>query len=926
MHLLIYFSASLALLQATFVNGYALRLERNVTDENAMLEREWYNLKVHPGIKKCSTASTVDGFRVTGFSITNFGPEDEGFRESENAPKGWRDRLGWMGFWKNKQCQGLPTIIVHFYDVPYTRQAIYFPKLLQFSRGISMNDISFAQYGDIPFGDIWFHGNRQIPEGAVAVRETPLHKGSAAVYGEKFFVFHDAIRVINVGPNPREGRTRLDPNNQRLLLNPNDRQWENSGDLSSMEDPVTTQYIKIEEGLNISANEDMDRGMRVYLGLVPSEHGRGPTLEAPARYRNLMFGGVEDEDEEEPSDERLTQQQSGSRGQRIEEERPLAKPSLRPELQEELAAQQAAYKSFQDRSQGPSGSGSTQPSSSFQNPGTSLVPSSGTMETEPLQQSIGAVQPESEVYAGPPISESQKARSRLETVEMLSTLLERYPNWAELTADERRQRYNEFQSEKKQQTSQLLRDLVANTPNWEQLPPQERYKLYRQLDLSSNRARDAIEEEEDEKSQQETDQNQDRARLQAERSEREAKRQEREEDREKRLKEEEADNNQAVLDFIVLLNRERERARARAGLPSLSSLQSQPNAGAGGNSGSNNPAPQPNISGGTGSKNPAPSQSNVGGNTGSNNPPPQPNVSRNPNPNTLPLRPNAGPGGTTNQNNPRPPNSGGNIYPNNPSSQSINPIARISNYGLNSNLNNPPNSGRNTGPSNFIDYQRPFIPGGNMNQYSSPFLPESGSNTGQYNYNPRPPSNSGSMGQKYLTLSNAGGNANRNSSPYLPESGGNLGQSNPRPPNTNVNMGQNNQQRFNPGGNVNPYGPGPLNPGGNININNAQAQPNSGRNMNQNARPPRRWEYGSQGPGPGVGSFTSNNVNTGVNNNNANNRNTMEEEVKEEGLFQAANDDLQWGSNPLWGSQARRNQRDDDDDEFSAYQFGPRRL
>ncbi|EGX48719.1 hypothetical protein AOL_s00079g358 [Orbilia oligospora ATCC 24927] len=1043
-------AAALALIQATFVNGWAMRLERNLEDENDMLNREWYNLKAHGGVKRCSAAASADGFPVSGFSITNFGPLDDGFREKEAAPKKWRDRLGWMGFWKNGQCQGLPTVIVHFYNVPYTRQAIYFPKLLNFSEDIDEGDISFARYGDIPFGNIWFHGNRQIPEGAVAVRKSPSQRAGKPEYEDEFVIFKNAVRVLNVGPN-----------NDRSLVDPSDRRWDLSGTVSKKVDPskpdsdptawtpdVTTRYIQIHDGANISANEESDRTVQEFLGLVPTNEGRGQLLRPPTKYLTLMWGGAEgDEDEDRPSEDQRAEEE--------EEPRTIAGTSKRPELEEELALQQAAYRSFDSQNRGPSGPGSTQPPSSLQN--------TGTMETEPLDpHNAGAAQAESEQYTEPQISDYKKIKSRLETKEMLSTLLEKYPNWTELTGEERRQRYNEFQSEKKQKDIQMVRNLIEDTSKWQQLSPEERYRLYRQLDTTANRARNTMPNEQNQTHRSQQELERERERLKKEASRREAEKQKRQEEREKRLKEEEVANEKSVVEFISTLAQERARYESSE---EEDSPEPQRNAG------SNNPRPPGYLYAGIYSSDIPPPQSNIAGNMNqnnarslssggsytSNNPPnsggnmgqgnrPPFNPTESVNRNSSPFLPN--PGSNTSQYNSRPPNYGGSYTSNNPPNfgenmgqgnrPPFNPTGDVNrngspllpnsgsntgqynprppNYGGSYTSNNPPNFGGNMGQGN----RPPFNPTEGVNRNSSPFLPNPGSNTRQYNYNPYLPNNGGNMGQNYQNPSNAGRNLNPNSSPFLPQPGSNVVQNNPRPLNTNANLGQNNQRQLNPSSNINqnnlqsqqnPSGnmgqsnprpqnmggninPNPQNPGGNTNMNNAQPQPNAGGNANQNPRPPRRWEYGSQGPGPGVDYFTSNNVNTGMNeppfyqdyarmgfarpydlphsntggppntqldggpssrvltavnmilnddysrvapsqeiapsssNNALNKGNTMEEEVEEEeeqNNLQVGNNGPEWGSNSLWES------RDDDTennpgDEFSAYNFGPRRL
>ncbi|KAK6330693.1 hypothetical protein TWF718_002893 [Orbilia javanica] len=897
-----YCSAALALLlQAAFVNGYALRLERNVTDENSMLEREWYNLKAHHGVKKCAAASSLDGFPVSGFSITNFGPEDAGFREQEAEPKRWRDPLGWMGFWKNTKCQGLPNIIVHFYPVPYTRQAIYFPKLIDFAEDIDLSDVSFARYGDIPFGSIWFYGNRQIPEGSVAVRKSRSRGAATPTYEDEFHIFPDAVRVLNVGPN-----------NDRSLVDSDDHRWDGSGDVVAGGEVVTSKDIKIPDGINISANEELDRVVQVILGLVRSRDGHGPILKPPLRYQNLLSGGDEEDDDEgydEDDDEDDDEDPAGG-GTQIQ---PGSKSRA-----EELAAQQAAYRSLQEQS----GRLGSVPSTS-QN--------TGVMQTEPPPQAEGAI--EEEQYTGPPISDFQKTRSRLEAQEMLATLLERYPNWAELTGQERLQRFNEYQDDKKKRESQLLNDLVANTPNWEQLSPQERYRLYQHLDLSSNRARVVYLEQEAERVRQEERRLREEAQGQQERTRRQ---------REQRSRDEKAANDQTVSDFVKYLNVE----RAKHGLPGVEAIQNSrpnpvpnnppPQQNAGGNAGSNSQAPRPNtgFTGNAGSNNPvAHPGPNSGGNVNQNNPRPS-----NPTGNTFPSNPQSQPnsGGSIPQGNQYQFDSGGNIYRSNPQSQpnSNRNMPQDNEYQFDSGGNiyrsNPqpqPNSGGNTNQNN----PGPYNPFGNNNPYDPRYQLNVGGSMNQNNPNTYDPRYVNTYNLQYQ--SNPSGNTQNNQRPYNP--GGNYYPTDPRYV----------------GGNSNPNAPYPINPGG-----------NNGGNTAQNQRPPRRWEYGSRGPGPRNNYYLSNNLGSGINtpstsfyqnygpmsldrqysppvsgnngplypapdNNNARNRNLMEEEfderVEEENLIGTGDNGLDF----LQGSQGQNMQNsNEEDDEFSLYQFGPRRV
>ncbi|KAK6496137.1 hypothetical protein TWF481_002161 [Arthrobotrys musiformis] len=889
MHLSTFFPAALALYQATVVNGWGFRLERNTPDEVAMLEREWYNNKATKGVKKCSAAGSIDGHSVDGFTITNFGPLDEGFREAPEHPKEWRDLLGWMGFWKNKKCDGLPVIIVHFYPVPYTRQTIYFPKLLNVASDLDINDLSVGFYGDIPFGSVWFRGDRQIPQGAAAVCMSPSRGAASAVYEAEFHVFHDAVRVINIGPN-----------NDRSKVDDTDHRWDGSGNLPFLSPDRVV--LEIGEDINISANEKTDRGVQVSLGLVASRQGLGPYVTPPQRYQNLLTG-ADDEDEDEFLEEGRAEIDAFPRGRAMEEERPQAKPDANTAAREELALQQAAYRSLQDQFQAPNGPGSTQ---------ASALQNAASMELESLPQDTA-----------PSMSDTEQARSRATAQDLLSTLLERYPNWAQLSQDERRLRYNELQTEiKNRQSGQTITELASNTPNWNELTPVERYRLYKQAGRGVSGQQPQIELERQRETEAERKLREEEIRRQEEEAtkRREEEREVRRQTQERRQREEETDNSKAIEDFINFLNRVR-----------ANYLRNNP------------PPPQENPEGDSGSNNPVPQQNaGSGGNVNQNNPRPQ-----NPSGNAGPSRynPQSQPniGGSTGQNNSRPPNinPNGNTGPSNPQSQ--------------------PSFGGNVGQKSYNP--RPPNTSGNLNPNDPSFLSGFSGNMGQNNFNWALPNVGGNIGQNGPRPQNIGGT--------------NVNPNNQRPQNPSGGANPNNQQSQrmfggNPGSRRWEYGslgPGPRGPGVDYftspNVNTGMNSPPfyrdyAGMGFNRPYDLPiRRNDQGGQAANNdqnqdahGIGAHGTSRiprpfsqaVDRIINNDfswaypdidpssNANvNRNNMEEEtvVKEEEVLEEnligvgnGNNGNDWQNDVIWGIPAE-NLQSDEEEETPAYRFRP---
>ncbi|KAF3903664.1 hypothetical protein AA313_de0207047 [Arthrobotrys entomopaga] len=213
----------------------------------------------HRGAFRWCTKSQGDwtGFRISQYGLYSESTDD---RDQLTAPRWepWKNSLRWMGFWQNSNCGGLPNLIVHYYDAPYTNQAIVFKKLENWISGITHEDWKFGSNSEIPLGDVWFSGDNYIPEGAVAIRIAARKKQTVVTEAE-FTVVEDAVAVQAVGPN----------GNSAFISAEDRADWIGSG---RVEGPPWRVKMKIEPGVELStAAGDYDKAVK--LAIIPDIYG-----------------------------------------------------------------------------------------------------------------------------------------------------------------------------------------------------------------------------------------------------------------------------------------------------------------------------------------------------------------------------------------------------------------------------------------------------------------------------------------------------------------------------------------------------------------------------------------------------------------------------------------------------------------------------
>ncbi|KAF3906717.1 hypothetical protein AA313_de0200315 [Arthrobotrys entomopaga] len=166
--------------------------------------------RVLEGQKRCTTIGTHEGY-AGGISITQFGPEDQNLRTTKASNSGnWRDLVRYIGFWRHNQCRGLPNLIIHFYDEPYTRQMVFFDTLQENEEVPYVYDFNFFTYAELPFGGQFFDP-AALPQGSVAIRQTAKSRERGKVTQADFVVLLNAITVIETEPKSRReggGSTR----------------------------------------------------------------------------------------------------------------------------------------------------------------------------------------------------------------------------------------------------------------------------------------------------------------------------------------------------------------------------------------------------------------------------------------------------------------------------------------------------------------------------------------------------------------------------------------------------------------------------------------------------------------------------------------------------------------------------------------------
>ncbi|KAK6542720.1 hypothetical protein TWF694_006663 [Orbilia ellipsospora] len=232
-------------------------------------------LKQLGGQKYCQTSAYGTW---TGFRVSQYGLLSQTGKERDLTPRWntWKNPVRWIGFWQNGVCEGLPNLIVHFYDVPYTNQAIVWGKLKKWLEPIKDHDLQFRTVAEIPFGDVWFGGEDYIPEGAVAVRKSDLSRSLSSTKAN-YYVVNDAIAVQEVGPNG-------DPS----FISAEDIQdWVGSG---RIEGPPRIVQMEGEIALNISPKEgDYERALK--LSVIPDSDGVYGEPPPPDTNMKTFLGG-----------------------------------------------------------------------------------------------------------------------------------------------------------------------------------------------------------------------------------------------------------------------------------------------------------------------------------------------------------------------------------------------------------------------------------------------------------------------------------------------------------------------------------------------------------------------------------------------------------------------------------------------------------
>ncbi|KAK6526608.1 hypothetical protein TWF694_005190 [Orbilia ellipsospora] len=160
--------------------------------------------RVLEGQKKCTVLGTHEGYSE-GISITQFGPEDKNTRTTKTSNSGkWKDLVRYIGFWRHNQCRGLPNLIIHFYDEPYTRQTVLFDIFQENGQDQSVYDFNFYTYAELPFGSQFFDP-QVLPEGSVAIRHVTKSRERGKVTQAEYLILWNAITVVETGPNIQRG-------------------------------------------------------------------------------------------------------------------------------------------------------------------------------------------------------------------------------------------------------------------------------------------------------------------------------------------------------------------------------------------------------------------------------------------------------------------------------------------------------------------------------------------------------------------------------------------------------------------------------------------------------------------------------------------------------------------------------------------------
>ncbi|KAF3928501.1 hypothetical protein ABW20_dc0108871 [Dactylellina cionopaga] len=335
-------------------NAWGFRLIPDPDDKSRANESR----KVHTGIKSCASISLRPGQKLNGIEITQYNPFLGNVLNL--SAEGWERPVRYIGFWKNKRCEGLPVIIAHFYTDANTKQKVVFTGIsdrVQFDKNTKL-----WSWGEIPDGGKLWPGG-VIPEGALAVRHgDPMINVDEA----EFWILENSITVTEAD-NKKRAR----------------EEWKGFG--SGSNDPIksvtlsgkqltmTNEELKNDNGEiqlleNLSKAKLQMKGQTVDNPIsIPGVPGiPGPRHRASMEDTTSLVDFLEKEQEvrgkkwkphEDATIEFLEEQLNAQQGQNMNADQDFqdyieqqAQPvDDRQRMQNELGMQQAAYQSFEQQ-------------------------------------------------------------------------------------------------------------------------------------------------------------------------------------------------------------------------------------------------------------------------------------------------------------------------------------------------------------------------------------------------------------------------------------------------------------------------------------------------------------------------------------------------------------------------------------------------
>ncbi|KAK6346185.1 hypothetical protein TWF730_010516 [Orbilia blumenaviensis] len=162
---MIYTLALFAVFQVRLAYAWSYHILRQSSPPRS--NADFHGIKVLGSHQPCTLFPNVDGDEdadpVTGLQIYQYAPQ--------TPDRQWARPVKYLGFWGDKKCSGMPSYIVHWYDLADTEQVLLLDKVMEASLGWGGQDrpmIGVQSWGEIIHGDILWPD--QIPHGAVAVR------------------------------------------------------------------------------------------------------------------------------------------------------------------------------------------------------------------------------------------------------------------------------------------------------------------------------------------------------------------------------------------------------------------------------------------------------------------------------------------------------------------------------------------------------------------------------------------------------------------------------------------------------------------------------------------------------------------------------------------------------------------------------------